>query len=96
MGAKTSGSSPPSTASASAGPPSVSNTKGFTPNTGSVGTSGGMGPMHRKTGGQVNSDAQRQKAIADALHLIAQSPEFGALLRRADGELSQQQPGRRS
>ena len=54
-------------------------------------------PMMRKSGGRVSQkEAKRLKAIADALRLIAQSPEFGALLRRADGELSQQQPGRRS
>jgi hypothetical protein len=40
-------------------------------------------------------EAKRRKAIADALSLIAQSPEFGALLRGADGQDTQQPPGRR-
>jgi hypothetical protein len=53
-------------------------------------------PMMRKSGGRVSQkEAKRRKAIADALHLIAQSPEFGAFLRGVDGESTQKPPPRR-
>jgi hypothetical protein len=54
------------------------------------------GIMRRKSGGRVSAkEAKRRKAIADALSLIAQSPEFGALLRGAEGKDAQHKPGRR-
>ena len=53
-------------------------------------------PMMRKSGGRVSQkEAKRLKAIADALRLIAQSPEFGAFLRGVDGESTQKSPPRR-
>jgi len=45
-------------------------------------------------GGHVRSTAD-QKAIAAMIHLLAQSPEFGAMLRDADVSNIPQQPGRR-
>jgi hypothetical protein len=46
-------------------------------------------------GGHVRSPAD-QKAIAAMIHLLAQSPEFGAMLRDADVSNIPQQPERRS
>ena len=54
------------------------------------------GPMGRKAGGRVTAaEAKRKKAIADALRLIAQSPEFGAVLRGAEEHIAQHSTKRR-
>ena len=52
----------------------------------------GTHPSGRQSGGAVQAEAARKAAIANALRLIAQSPEFGALLRGAEGKPTQQNP----